>query len=162
MQGYPPAQPPPLQPHTPHQVCLPAAATAASMYTATASMHRVLTDMRAYYNPHQHSNVATYGLATHHPSQQQQVAAPSAADLSAVVVGVSRLVQVAHGALHGNGECDLRDHVSPRAQWEHNRGCAFVKGLPHHDLYSTYFALHTDLAISKRCSAPIQRLQVPW
>jgi hypothetical protein len=87
------------------------------MYTATASMHRVLTDMRAYYNPHQHSNFATYGLAINHPAQQQQqqVAVPNTADLSAVVVGVSRLVQVAHGALHGNGECSLRDHVSLRA-----------------------------------------------
>lgn len=82
------------------------------MYSATASMHSVLTGMRAYYNPHQHSSTATHSRTHHHTSQQQQVAAPSAADLSAVVVGVSRLVQVAHGALHGNGECNLRDHVS--------------------------------------------------
>jgi hypothetical protein len=126
VQGCSPAQAPGLQPHWQplHRMCLPAAATAASMYTATASMHSVLTGMRAYYNPHQHSNPATYSLAGYHTSQQQQqqVAAPSAADLLAVVVGVSRLVQVAHGALHGNGECNLRNHVS-RAEGP-SRGCA--------------------------------------
>lgn len=74
-----------------------AAANAAAIYAATAEMQDILSGMREYYCS---TETGRHGLPT-----------PTTADLSAVVVGVSRLVQIEWGAQHGWGECHLRDQV---------------------------------------------------
>jgi len=82
-------------------VCVAAAANAAAMYNATAEMHVRVSAIQQYYQQQG-------------ARQGQQPPPPTAADLSIVVVGVSRLVQMEFGALHGRGERHLRDQVSSR------------------------------------------------
>jgi hypothetical protein len=68
--------------------------------------------MRAYYSQHNpQQQQYTWQQQQAVLSQPPQLQPPSAADLSALVVGVSRLVQMEYGALHGQGECHLRDQV---------------------------------------------------
>lgn len=67
--------------------------------------------MRAYYSQHQQQHTWQQQYAVVSQLQLPQLQPPSAADLSALVVGVSRLVQMEYGALHGQGECQLRDQV---------------------------------------------------
>lgn len=118
-------------------MCLPAAANAAAMYTATEQMHSTVSGMRAYYSQHQQQQQPQRWGPSIHQQQQQQLLQPppTAADLSCVVVAVSRLVQKEYGALHGQGECSLRDQVS-----ELNDGWGyaawFERLLVHWHLYS--------------------------
>lgn len=90
-----------------------AAANAASMYTATVDTHRVLSSIRQYYHPVNDQQAGMSGALVHQAQAPQMLCCPqpSPADLSAIVVAVSRLVQAEYGAVHGWGECQLRDKV---------------------------------------------------
>jgi hypothetical protein len=103
------------QPHPSQQlqtaVCQPAAANAAAIYTATVTMHTTITTLRSYYNQQQQQQ-ATAGSSSVSGAVGSAVPLrPSVSEVCALVVGVSRLVQMEYGALHGQGECHLRDQV---------------------------------------------------
>lgn len=104
------------QPHPSQQLqtalCQPAAANAAAIYTATVAMHTSITALRSYYNQQQQQQPTARGAAATGAMGSGVASPPSVCDLCALVVGVSRLVQMEYGALHGQGECHLRDQVS--------------------------------------------------
>jgi hypothetical protein len=84
--------------------------------------------------------------------QGQQAEPPSAAELVAVVVAVSRLVQAEFGAVEGRGECSLRCDaaaVFARASGDCNGGASQVLWT----LFgSSIFRMHAKYGVAVSCS----------
>jgi hypothetical protein len=125
-------------------MCLSAAAAAAAMYTATEQMHNTVCGMRAYYAQQQHEQQRR--------QQQQRLQPPSAADLSGVIVAVSRLVQMQYGALHGQGECSLRDQVSKLTVGRAHTAVWFNDGLWSSGAHAALLSFNSDLRTTQRQS----------